>query len=475
MRVVIIGAGGAGMSVLQTIREADKDLSITLIARERVAPYSPVSLPYLVSGALPFTAAHLRRVSPDYFKQNRVETVLGSSVCRISPNLHSIAFTNGKTIYYDKLIIASGAIPVKPPIGGLDLAGVFYLDILRSTRLIKEYLRKHRVKQAVVIGAGFTGIEAALALKELGVEVTIIELLDRALARILDPDMSAEVHYLVEQSGIKLQLGQAVNEIIGLPAGRHGEKRVKGIKLSSGERLECEMVIVAIGVKPNVEFLQGSGIKVNRGIVVDDYLSACGHAQAGLRVTCSDPALAGESISENGESRSDIYAAGDVAEVKDFLTGQPTTSAIWPNAVEQGRVAALNILTLKTLNNTEDTESVGKPTPQVRFAHCKYEGAVSINVLNINGVPITGMGLTENEARQKLGEPLEILYQANEAFKGKVILKNNQLVGFQGIGPWRNLGFIWSCLKKRLDVSPFKNSLTSPKGFWSLKSQMTPL
>jgi NAD(P)H-nitrite reductase large subunit len=208
------------------------------------------------------------------------------------------------------------------------------------------------------------------------------------------------------------------------------------------------MVIVAIGVKPNVEFLQGSGIKVNRGIVVDDY----------LRVTCSEP-LQGklrESISEEGVppfgarlaeggSSPDIYAAGDVAEVKDFLTGQPTTSAIWPNAVEQGRVAALNIL--------------GRPTP--------YEGAVSINCLNINGVPITGMGLTENEARQKLGEPLEILSHKNESFRGKLILKNNHVVGFQGIGLFRQTGFIWSLLKKRMDVSSFKDSLFTPKSRFS--------
>lgn len=407
MKIVIVGAGGAGISAAQTIRQADENLPITVIAQERVGPYSPVSLPYLINGDLPLTRAG--RFAPDYFKRNKIEPVLGSSVCQVPPALHSITLANGKTLHYDKLIIASGAVPVSPPVEGIDLPGVFFLDILRRTRLIKEYLRKHRVRQAVVIGAGFTGLEAALALRELGIEITVVELLERVLARILDPEIAENVRQLLSHEDIKLQLGQAVNKITG-------DRKVRGVRLANNKRLECDMVIVAIGVKPNVEFLNGGDFRINRGIVVDEYQHV---------------------MTTQGKLSPDIYAAGDVAETKDFLTNLPTTSAIWINAVEQGRIAALNIL--------------GKQIP--------YEGAVSINVLNIKNTPITGMGLTETEARQKLKGNLEILNYQNEAKKGKFILNDGQIIGFQGIGPWRNTGFIWSCLKKRADVSLLKKRL----------------
>jgi NAD(P)H-nitrite reductase large subunit len=425
MKIVIIGAGGAGLSALETIRKFDKDSPITVISSEKCLPYSLCALPSLLEGELPHK--HLPRVGKNYFKKNKVTLLQGSPVKSIRPKDKILALKNGKSIKYDKLLIATGSVPIIPRIEGISKAGVFSLSDLAGSQKILAYIKKRKAKRAIIIGAGFTGIEAAESLSAQGLKVIIVEMLPRVLARILDEDMTAPVDEALKGKEIEVKLKEEVVSI-------NGTKSVSGVSLKSPmpdgrdarlvprrdvgrnevERarcsIPCDLVIVSIGVRPNLNLLEGSNIKTNRGIVVDE------HMQTNI---------------------DGVYATGDVAESHDFISGKPSLSAIWPNAVEQGRVAALNML-----NTT-----------------AAYEGNVSINSLNLDGLSITGMGQTSAEAKAEGVHGLEEIKYQNSQSTRKLILRNNRIIGFQCIGPFRHSGIIWTNIIKRADVSDIKHQL----------------
>jgi len=468
MKIVIIGSGGAGISAIQTIRRnhPDKDIHLALISSERELAYSPCALPYVISDSIPYK--RLARLDSNFYKKNKIQTSWGSPVCKIDLGRKSVALKNGKTFFYDKLLIATGSAPIKPPIPGIDKTGVFFVDTLKNTRRIKDYIRKEKIakpgKKVAIIGAGFTGIETALALRAQGINVIVIEMLDRILAKVLDSDFARialnkiNANHLsaptlakggrVNLKEIEFKLSTAVTEI-------KGKTKVKSIVLHNGKNLPVDMVIVSVGVRPNMDFLRDSGITLNKGIMVNDQMQTC--LPAG---TANEP---------------DIYAAGDVAETVDYITGEPTISAIWPNAIEQGKVAALNML--------------GKET--------HYPGASSINVLNIEGLPVVSMGKIFNgnvkpntthltpparlvsaeraggirdgnsgpEVSGAIKPSLNGSYTyRNENSIRRIFISNNiyphtngigvgALVGFESIGEFRNLGSIWSLIQKKTPVT----------------------
>ncbi|MFA5793458.1 MAG: FAD-dependent oxidoreductase [Candidatus Brocadiia bacterium] len=401
METVIIGAGGAGISALETIRRCDKDIPLTVISAERTVPYSLCALPSLLGGELPHKA--LPRVSKNFFKKNSVKVLQGSPVQRILADKQKLILKNGKSVKYQKLLIAAGSMPIIPPIEGIDSPGVFSLSTLAGCRAINDYTKKHKVRRAVIIGAGFTGIETALSLHERGIKTVIVEMLPRVLARILDEDMTEPVEQILNGKGIEIKLGEEVIQVTG-------GKAVNGIRLKSGGLIAGDLVVVSIGVRPNIKFLEGSGIKTNRGIIVNNNMRT------------------------NIEN---VYAAGDAAEAHDFILGKPALSAIWPNAVEQGRIAALNMMDILTV----------------------YEGNVSVNALNIDGISVTGMGQTANEAQQQGASGLEEIRYRNQHSRRKLILRDNRIIGFQSFGVFRNSGTIWNYMQKRQDISALKNEL----------------
>ena len=457
MKIVIIGSGGAGISAIQTIRaysllarmgvttagvplgtasypvvpqgrrenDPDKEIHIALLSSERELAYSPCALPYVISDSIPYK--RLSRLDNNFYKKNKIQTSWGSPVCKIDLGKKSVALKNGKTFFYDKLLIATGSVPIKPAIPGIDKTGVFFVDTLKNTRRIKDYIRKEKIaklgKQVAIIGAGFTGIETALALRQQGINVIVIEMLDRILAKVLDHDFARIAHNKInaiplssptlakgvrgDLKEIEFKLSSAVTEI-------KGKTKVKSLVLHNGKNLPVDMVIVSVGVRPNIDFLKDSGVAVNKGIIVND------------RMQTNEP---------------DIYAAGDVAETTDYITGEPTISAIWPNAIEQGKVAALNML--------------GK--------EARYPGASSINVLNLEGLPIISMGkifdgkpkpntthLNGSYTYRNENSLRRLFFNHNSQSENK---SNITLVGFESIGEFRNLGHIWSMIQKKTPVS----------------------
>jgi NAD(P)H-nitrite reductase large subunit len=395
--VVIIGTGGAGISAIRTIRSVDEKCKITAISQEDQMPYSPCSLPHLIGGDI--EKKNIYRVEKDFFKKNKVRALLGTKVSKITPKEKTL-MTDGKKVKYDKLLIAAGSVPLRPPIPGIDTTGVFTLGNMVDADEILKWVRKGS-KKAIVLGAGFIGVECAIALRKLGLEVAVFEMLDWVLPKMLDEDISQEVQNVLEKEGIKFHLGQQVSEITG-------DGKVKGV-LAGKKKASCDMIVLGIGVRPNTEFLKGSGIKMNHGVVVDEHMRT---------------------------STKDIYAAGDIVEADDKIRGEKRVNAIWPNAIEQGRIAGYNI-------SGQEKE---------------YDGVESLNILDVYGVPVLSMGMSSFELKDFEVE----MSKTNRAFK-KLLLKDGKIAGVQMVGAIRNSGYLLGLVKKGVEVDDIREHLLEDK------------
>ncbi len=391
--MVIIGTGGAGISAIRTIRSVDEKCRITAISQEDQMPYSPCSLPHLIGGDI--EKKNIYRVEKDFFKKNNVRALLGTKVSKIIPKDRTVLADGGK-IKYDKLLIAAGSVPLRPPIPEIDTKGVFTLGTMADADEILKWVRKG-AKKAIVLGAGFIGVECAIALRKLGLRVSVFEMLDWVLPKMLDEDTSQEVQNVLEKEGIEFHLGQQVSEITG-------NGKVNGVRAGKKNSL-CDMVVLGIGVRPNTEFLKGSGIKVNDGVVVDEHMRT---------------------------SVKDIYAAGDIVEADDKIRGTKRVNAIWPNAIEQGRIAGYNI-------SGQEKE---------------YDGVESLNILDVYGIPVLSMGMTSFELKD-----FEIeRSKTNRSFK-KLLLKDGKIAGVQMVGAIRNSGYLLSLVKRGIEVDDIRDDL----------------
>ena len=395
MHYVIIGNGGAGVSALQTIREIDKKSDITIISREQYPAYSPCSLPNLIGGEV--DKPTIFRFDKQFYTRMNAKFMKNTEALQISPVNKVVKLDKGKTVKYDKLLIAIGAKPITPKeINGLNLDGVHVMGTLDSALGILAHIKKG-VKHAVIIGGGFMGIETAAMLRKRGINVTIVEMLPHILSRMLDSDISQKVAEILKEHNIRIILNNSVKSI-------NGKNVVTSISLGK-KNISCDMVVLAIGVTPNVEILKDSGIKINHGIIVDSKMQT---------------------------NKKDIFAAGDIAEVTEQIEGKQGSFAIWPNAIEQGRIAGLNI--------------TGKST--------KYDGAEVINVLDIFNTPIVAMGRTAKE----IGK-CEAITRFTPDTSKKILVKNNKIVGLQFVGSIRNTGTFYSLMKKGTDISSIKERL----------------
>ncbi|KYK25499.1 hypothetical protein AYK25_05360 [Thermoplasmatales archaeon SM1-50] len=395
MHYVIIGNGGAGVSALQAIREVDTESNVTIISREKYPAYSPCSLPSLVSGEI--DKPMIFRFDKKFYHRLNARFMKNTTALRIIPDRKKIRLENGKSIIFDKLLIAVGAKSITPKdMKGLGLFGVHIMGNLDSTLGIVDHIKKG-VKRAVVVGGGFMGVETAVMLEKQGVHVSIVEMFSHVLIRMLDPDISMKVEEILKKHNINLVVNDTVKRI-------NGKKTVESISLKK-KTLRCDMVIIAIGVKPNIDILRGSGIQVNQGIIVDQRMQT---------------------------NKKNIYAAGDIAEVREQIEGKQGSFAIWPNAVEQGRIAGLNM--------------AGK--------HTVYDGAEVVNVLDVFDIPIVAMGFTSRE----IGT-CNVISRFSPQSSKKILLKNNRIMGLQFVGTIRNTGTFYSLMKKGSDVSGFMDRL----------------
>lgn len=305
MRIVVIGSGTAGSNFALFARKLDRKAEIIVIGKEKTMQYSPCALPFVLSGKIP-KLENIIVFPNEFYEKQKIQMMLDTEAKEIDRE-RKVVITDKGEVPYDKLILATGSKAFVPPIKGVESEGVFTLKTMEDVKKIQAYLEKRKPRKAVVIGAGLIGLEGAVAFRELGLEVLVVELLDHLLPTMLDKDTASIVQSHLEEKGIEFKFGVAVSEILGNP--------VRAVKIGE-EEIEADLVLVATGVRANVDLAQKAGLEVNRGIVVDEYLRT------------SDP---------------DIYAIGDCAEVFDAVTGKRTLSQLGTTAVRMAKVAAENV------------------------------------------------------------------------------------------------------------------------------------
>lgn len=297
MEYVILGAGAAGITAAKTIRKADENGKITVISTDTQVHSRCMLHKYLSHER---DAAGISFVDPDFFEKNQITWLQGKTVNRLDTQEKKVYTDQGDEVSYDRLLIATGAESFIPPVGNLrDAENVFGLRHLRDAQAIDELAKN--AENIVIIGSGLVGLDAAYGLMETGKKVSIVEMADQILPVQLDKTAAFEYQKRFEEAGARFYLGRkAADTIMG------EDKNIHEIVLDNGEKLACDLIIVAAGVRSAVAGMEGEGIVIDRGIKVDDYL------QTGAE---------------------GVYAAGDV-------TG---LSGIWPNAQKQGETAALNM------------------------------------------------------------------------------------------------------------------------------------
>ena len=306
MHFVIIGNSAAGLAGAETIRRLQTQSPITIISDEPYPAYCRPLLTYLLGGSIAEKDLWLK--AADYYQRWQFNPVLGKRVTGVDPAAKVVRLDAGETISYDRLLVASGARPTLPDIPGDDLPGVFTVRTLEHFKAMRQMLRPEM--RIAVIGSGLVGIKTAQALAQRGHDVTLVARKSQVLSNLLDASAADLLHQALTEAGVKLSFHS-------IPAALSPEQgRLKSVVLTDGSEIPADMAIIGIGVIPNTEFLSGAGLNNPHGLQIDEQ----------LRTT-----------------REDIYAAGDCVQPFDRLSGAKTYFAIWPAAVEQGRLAGANM------------------------------------------------------------------------------------------------------------------------------------
>lgn len=394
--VVIIGNSAAGIAAAEAIRHADRDREITILSDEPGPAYSRCLLSYYLAGKIGKDDLVFR--GAEFYTRNRITLRDNCAVTAIAAKEKAVMLANGERLAYEQLVIASGAAAKLPAGFAPDDAGVFPLRTVRDAERIVA--RLDAVETVAILGAGLVGLKAAQALHARGKKVVLIAKSKSVLSQILDP---AAGEFL---AGI---VGKHLSFRSGLDATKveSANNRVSGLRLDNGDRLACQLVIVAKGVVPNLDLARGAGLTVGAGIRVDEAMRT------------SDP---------------DIYAAGDVAETADLVTGERELKPLWTNAVEQGRVAGRNI--------------AGTPTA--------YPGALAMNSIECFGVPCISSG----NMRTAGAEVYEHRSEAPLALR-RIAVKGNRVVGFITIGEIALAGLLNALIVEKKDVAPLLGKLAS--------------
>jgi len=398
MRHLIIGAGPAGVVAAEHLRKYDPDGTVTLIGEEPEPPYSRMAIPYLLVDRIDERGTYLRK-DPAHFAALGID-VVQDRVTAVDTAAKAVTLARGRTTPYDRLLIATGASPVVPPIPGVDRDGVHACWTLEDARRIAQRARKG--SSVVLIGAGFIGCIILEALAERGVNLTVVELEDRMVPRMLNRTAGGMVQRWCENQGISVRVGSRVTSI---EAGTGGA--LLGVHLDGGDELPADLVIRATGVVPNAGFLAGSGVATKRGLLVDEYLRT---------------------------SLPDVYAAGDVAESHDFTTGELIVQAIQPTAVEHGRAAALYM-------------ARGHGHPQ--------RGTLNMNVLDTHGLISTSFGQWMGVDG---GDSAELLDAADYRYVN-LQFQDDVLVGATTLGLTDHVGVIRGLIQSRTRLGPWKKKL----------------
>ena len=363
MKHVIIGGVAGGATAAARIRRLDEFADIILLEKGKYISYANCGLPYYIGGIIKNRQNLFLQTPASFRKRFRVDVRVESTVVGIEPTEKTVTVRQADgseyTETYDKLLLSPGATPVKPPLEGIDLEGIFTLRDVADTDRIRNYLDTHRVKQAVVVGGGFIGLEMAENLRHAGADVSIVEMANQVMMPV-DFSIAAHIHQHLLQKGVRLYLEQTVERF---------ERRDDNIHvcLKSGKIIQANMVILSIGVRPETSLAKAAGLKIGEtgGIWVDKYLET---------------------------SAKDVYAVGDAIEFPHPLTGKPWLNYLANPANRQGRLVADNM---------------------VQGNMFAYEGAIGSAIAKVFDLTVATTGLAAKRLKQ-----MNIPYQSSHTHSG---------------------------------------------------------
>ncbi len=392
---LIVGAGPAGVVAAEYLRKHDASGNVTIIGDEPEPPYSRMAIPYYLVKRIDEAGTFLRK-DPGYYDNLGIE-VVKDRVNAVDFNKRSASLGSGGTRGYDRMIIATGASPITPPIAGVDLPGVYHCWTLDDARHIIKLMESGN--NVVLIGAGFIGSIILEALAKSGVNLTVVETENRMVPRMMNDVAGGLIKDWCVNKGVNVLTSTRVQSI------EQGDPLT--VNLDNGDHISADMVITATGVASNTDFLDGSGIKIDDGIVVDEFMQT---------------------------SIDGVYAAGDCAQGKDFSTGGFNVQAIQPTAVEHGKLAASNIVH-------------GHPQ--------QHHGQVNMNVLDTLGLISSSFGMwmgVEN------GDVVERVDRKKFRYIN-LQFEDDYLVGASALGLTDRIGVLRGLIQSKIKLKEWKQKL----------------
>jgi len=396
IRHLIIGGGTAGLNAMRTIREEESQPSqITLVGAER--PYSRMVLPYYLDRSI--AESHVFTATAAVLAQWNVKTHLGRRAVHLDIKANVCTLDDGTKIEYDDCLVATGSSAVRPSVPGVDGRGVHTFWTLDEARQVIARITPG--SHVVMVGAGFIAFTILNSILALGAKLTIVEIADHILPRMIDAKGAGLVADWLRTHGVAIRTGTKLTAI-------EDAKNRKRLKFASGPDIVADVVIVATGIRLNLEWLKGSGITVNRGVVVDDHLRS---------------------------NVLNIYAAGDVAEGRDLIAGTPAVHAIEPTAQEHGRVVGANM--------------AGR--------NVAYRGSLLINIVEVCHLDIASFGAWDDAhaTAASATKPDRSAYR-------KLLWRGDRLVGAIILGPssdiWttNDVGMLKGLIQSGVSLAPWK-------------------
>ena len=392
-KYVLVGAGPASVRAAETLRKADANCDITMIGLEKEAPYSRMALPYYLSGMIEDSGTHLRKTA-GHFESLNINHI-HAKVEKIDSAKHRVTLDNGDSYDYDKLMIATGSRPANSPFPGADNDGVVNCWTLADGRTILDTVKPG--SKVALLGAGFVASIIIEAMIKRGVDLTVM--LGRTgymVSRMMDQTAGKMIQSWCEKKGVEMILPSSIKSIEPGPA----------LKRDDDSLTEFDLIIVATGVYSNVEFLEGSGVETDNGIIVDSQLRT---------------------------NVDDIFAAGDVAQGLDFSTGGQSVHAIQPTAVDHGRIAAVNMMGGSSF----------------------YKGSLSMNVLDTAGLVSTSFG---SWGGVEGGDSVTLVDKENYKYV-RLNFKDDLLVGAITVGRTDFIGVLRGLIQSEVRLGEWKEKL----------------
>ncbi len=395
MKYIIIGNGVAGTTAASNIRKLDSEGEIAMLSDEAYPFYSRIRLIEYLSGDLDENGLVIYKDA--WYEKNNIKLLLNTTAAEVIKDSKEIITVSGHRLKYDKLLLATGGASFIPPIPGADKNGVFALRTIKDASEIKRYSEK--AKNVVIIGGGVLGLEAGNSLKKTGCSVIVIESFPRLLPRQMDFEGAAILTSQMVSMGFTFYLGAKIKEI-------SGDDAVKSIKLEDGTIIDCNMAIISAGVKPNIELPNKLGLKLNKGLLVNDRMET---------------------------EIQDIYAAGDLIEHSGRFYG------IWPAAEKQGEVAGINMA----------------------GGNAVYEGTTPSNILKIAGIDLIAAGDIDADNKHEsiiLNDKEKFIYR-------KLVIINNTIAGCILYGNTEG----WKKIKKSIDEKQDITSVKKELEHWNME------